>query len=307
MNTLTIKTTNPSTAICEDNNGMRTGLLLGLLAVTAFSLTLPVTSIAIRQLDPWFVAFSRCSSAGLLAACALYMLRCPMPNRDQLKQLILVAAGVVLGFPLFSALGIETVPVSHGGIMVGILPLMTAAIGCYLNHERNSLLFWCCSLAAALVVIVYASGGTNQWQTGDSWLIAAIVAAAGGYAVGGRLSAQLGGWQVTCWALALSLPITLPMTLWFQPAAIESVSLDSWMAVLYLALISQLLGFFAWNRALVLGGISRISQVQLLQPFMTLLASAMLLNEAVDLNAITCGVLVLMLVAMGTRTRAKSC
>ncbi|MEH6625916.1 MAG: DMT family transporter [Motiliproteus sp.] len=305
MNSLPIHE-NSRSRTSPDSSNMRMGLLLGLLAVTAFSLTLPVTTIALQQLNPWFVGFSRSAIAGLLAAGALYTVRCKIPSRGQLRQLLIVAGGVVLGFPLCSAMGMETVPASHGGIMLGILPLMTAACGCYINHERNRLLFWVCGLLAALVVILYASAGdASQWGTGDSWLIFAVISAAWGYALGGRLSAQLGGWQVICWALVLSMPITLPMTLLLQPPSIETLQPSTWMALLYLALISQLLGFFAWNKALVLGGISRISQVQLLQPFMTIVASALLLNEYIDSGALFCGALVLALVTIGNRARNK--
>ncbi len=284
--------------------GQSAGMWLGLLAVTAFGLTLPATRQAVTELNPLFIGFGRSALAGIIALVLLRCSRSRLPHHRQLLQLLTVACGVVLGFPLLSALGMQTLPASHGGVMLGILPLTTAALAALMTHERNSPLFWGCSLLGALVVIGYAGrNGVDGWQPGDWWLLAAVLLAAWGYALGGQLSKELGGWQVICWALVLVLPVTLPLSLWQLPDRVTAISTLNWGCFLYLALVSQLLGFFAWNRGLALGGITRVSQIQLLQPFITLLASALLLSEAIDASTLGCAMLVVVLVAVSYRCR----
>ncbi|OMH34064.1 hypothetical protein BGP75_13195 [Motiliproteus sp. MSK22-1] len=279
-------------------------MLLGLVGVTAFGLTLPATKIAVAELDPIFIGVGRSAVAGIIAAVLLWASASKRPNTAQLLQLSLVAIGVVLGFPLMSALGMQTLPASHGGVMLAILPLLTAAIATYITGEKNSRLFWICSLLAGLLVIAYAArNGLDSWKPGDWWLSGAVILAAWGYAVGGQLSKQLGGWQVICWALVLTLPITIPVSLWLRPSALENISVLSWSSFLYLCLISQLLGFFAWNRGLALGGVTRVSQVQLIQPFITLLASSWLLGEILEKSTLLCAALVVGLVFVGYRKR----
>ncbi|MCW8886727.1 MAG: DMT family transporter [Motiliproteus sp.] len=218
-------------------------ITLALIAVSAFALTLPATRIALEGLSPWFVGFSRSAIAGVVAALLLKRFNSPLPKPRQVAQLLMIAIGIVFGFPLCTALGMQTAPAAHGGILLGILPLLTAVFGSYLTRENSSLIFWLCSLVASCVVIIYASSGeSNHWQAGDLWLTAAVILAAWGYAFSGRLSVELGGWQVICWALVFSLPISLPVSIYLIPT--NTVTFSSWSALLYLALISQLFAFF---------------------------------------------------------------
>ena len=280
------------------------GLFFGLIGVTAFGLTLPATRLAIVDLDPMFIGVGRSALAGLIAAALLLLTASRWPPRQTIVQLLMVACGVVLGFPLMSAMAMQTLPASHGGVMLGILPLMTAAIASQVTGERNRRRFWICSILAACVVIGYASkSGIDGWKSGDWWLLGAVILAAWGYALGGQLSKQLAGWQVICWALTLTLPLTIPLTFWFRPAEIASISPLSWGGFVYLSLISQLLGFFAWNKGLALGGVTRVSQVQLLQPFITLMAAGWLLGERIESSTLLCALLVVALVATGYQRR----
>lgn len=303
----------------EHNTGpsaLRTGegLLLGLVGVTAFGLTLPATRFVVPYLDPLFIGPGRAVVAAVAAALVLASTRQRRPTRWELKRLGLVSLCVVVGFPIFSALAMEQVPASHGGVVLGVLPLATALAARVIAHERPSAGFWLVSgLGAALVVGYAISEGLGRVGTGDLALLAALIVTAVGYALGGQLSKTLGGWQVICWALVLGLPAVLvPALIWApvwsvggtlaldlsQAAAIPA---EVWLVFGYLALVSQLIGFFFWNAGLARGGIARVGQTQLLQPFITIAASAWLLHEAIAGKTLVVAVLVVITVAIGQR------
>jgi drug/metabolite transporter (DMT)-like permease len=280
----------------------RQGLLLGISAVILFSLTLPITRLIVADFDPWFIGPGRAVLAALLACILLMLWRRPFPDRRQLLQLIITAAGVVVGFPLLTAWAMQTVHASHGGIMLGLLPLMTALVGVFIAHERPSLGFWLAALIGSVLVVGFALiKGRGHFQSGDLALFGAILSAAIGYAVGGRLSRHMPGWWVICWALLIALPFTFWSALSsFPPNALE-IGMLRWSGYVYLALISQLFGFFLWYRGLAIGGIARVSQTQLLQPFFTLGFSALLLSEWIDLTSILFALLVVSVVTIGKR------
>ena len=279
------------------------GMILGVLGVTAFGLTLPATRFIIPYFDPVFIGLGRAVIASLVAAVLLIITKQKRPNRHQFHQLIVVASGVVIGFPILTAWAMQTVPASHGGVVLGVLPLATAVAAAVVSNEKPSVGFWICGLAGSAIVILYTLlQGFGSFQFGDFLLIGAIVSAAMGYALGGKLSKELGGWQVICWALVISFPfIVVPAWLEAPQTNIDSLPLSVLLSFLYLALISQLFGFFLWNKGLALGGISRVSQTQLLQPFVTLVASAYLINETVDLQTIVFAFLVIGIVAIGKK------
>jgi drug/metabolite transporter (DMT)-like permease len=280
------------------------GYLLGLVAVVFFGLTLPATRIAVAGLDPVFVGLGRAVIAAALAALILLATREPWPSRAQLARLALVAAGVVIGFPLFSAIAMQTAPAAHGGVVLGILPLATAVAGALFAGERPSMGFWLCGLVGAAAVTVFAlwDGGT-ELHAADSLLLASMVSVAIGYAVGGDLSRTLGSWQVICWALIVSVPFTTVAAALTFPDAPAAVPTASWTAFFYVAVFSQLVGFFAWNAGLVLGGIARVGQTQLIQPFVTIAASALLLGETIGPRTIGFAAFVMAVVALGRKMR----
>lgn len=275
------------------------GYLLGLIAVVAFSITLPATRAAVRALDPLFVGLGRAVGAALLGAVFLLLTRARLPSREEAGRLVIVAAGVVVGFPLFTAWAMRYVDASHGGVVLGILPLATAAAGVLFSGERPSARFWLCALAGTALVVGYSlagAGGTLQWA--DLALFAAILSAGIGYAEGARLSRSLGGLQVISWALVLAAPILIVPVALFAPTSV-ALPFESWLGFIYVTLISQFLGFFPWYRGLALGGIAKVGQTQLLQPFFTVVASVFLLGESADLLTWLIAVLVAVVVAIG--------
>jgi drug/metabolite transporter (DMT)-like permease len=264
------------------------GYAFGLIGVIIFSFTLPLSRIAVVELSPLFIGVGRTVLAAAIAIPILYLTRQPWPSRGDIVQLLVVAAGVVFGFPILSAIAMQTVPASHGGVVLGALPLATAVMSTVFAGERPSLQFWVWAMAGSICVITFAVWDNGfELHAGDVVLIGALVAAAVGYAAGGSLARTLGGWQVICWALVVALPVTLPGTILLFPPNAGDVSMAAWWCFLYLAMMSQLIGFFAWNKGLALGGVARVGQVQLLQTFFTL-SVAVILN-AEPLTARTLG------------------
>jgi drug/metabolite transporter (DMT)-like permease len=267
----------------------RLGLALGLVGVLAFSLTLPMTRAAVAQLDPWFVAFGRMSIAGLIALAWLWLTRAPRPTRADAPLLAWSAAGIVVGFPLLTSLAMQTVPANHGAIINGALPFVTALMAAVAFGERQRPRFWLCAAVGSLLVIGFAlrdglQGDGALLSVGDALMLAAVLAGAVGYVAGGRFAATVGGVRAILWALAVSLPLTVPVTLWLawrNPQAFAAADAVAWGAFAYVTLISQIAGFFAWYNGLVLGGIARVGQVQLLQVFFTIGFAALLFGEAV--------------------------
>jgi len=286
------------------------GLLLGFIGVAVFSLTLPATRLAMADSDPVVFGLGRSLLAALVAGMILLATRQRLPQGREWRALALVSAGVIFGFPLLSAWGMQRVPAAHGGVVLGILPLATVMAGVVILRERPSLGFWLVSLLGGAAVVVFSllRGGADPGSgafLGYGALLASVACAAVGYAEGARLTRSLGGWQVICWALVLSFPFLLVPVV---PAALAQGlpgSPQSWVAFVYVALFSQLFGFFAWNRGLALGGVARVSQVQLLQTFLTIAASALLLGEAIDALTLGFAVFVVGSVALGRRMPVK--
>lgn len=261
------------------------GAVLGLIGVAVFSLTLPMTRLALQSFNPVTVSLGRSVIAAFLALPVLLLTRAPRPNRVQLRGLMVVSLGVIVGFPLFSAIAMQYVPASHGAVLNGVLPLMTAVWAAVLLGERPSRAFWLWAVLGSSLVVGFAAwrGIGGDAGIADAAMLVALVLCGLGYAEGGRLSQQLGGWQTICWALVLSFPvlavavgISLVVT---PPTAIVPAAL---VGMAYVSFGSMLLGFFAWYSGLALGGVARVGQLQLLQVFMTLGAAAVFFGETVS-------------------------
>ena len=270
------------------------GLWLGLLGVAIFGLTLPMTRLAVGtvdqpQLSGLFVAMGRAVVAAALSAAFLWATRAPRPRREDLWPLTLTAIGVVLGFPLFTSLAMRHVEAVHASVILGVLPLATAAVGAYLHRQRPANGFWVCAALGSSLVVGFAilrSGSAGlALHPADLLLLAAMGCAAIGYAQGGQLSQRMRADHVICWALVIALPVTLPLALWTHPQ--EAIAASAWWAFAYVSVFSMWIGFFAWYRALALGGTVRVSQVQLVQPFLSMLFAVPLLGETLD--AVTLG------------------
>jgi len=296
------KTPRPRPAITPTARDRRVGLAWGLVGVAAFSVTLPATRAAVAHLDPVFVGLGRAVVAAVLAAIGLAAARSPRPTWTQLQDLAIVALGVVVGFPLLSAYAMRQVPASHGAVLTGLLPLATAGAAAWLAHERPGARFWVWAAFGSVVVAAYALWrGGGAPHVADLLLVGAVAAAAVGYAKGATLSRTLGGWQVISWALVLSAPFLLVPTWLAADARVASAPWTAWAGFAYVAVVSMYLGFFAWYRGLAQGGIAAVGQVQLLQPFLTIVASALLLGEALDPLTFVAAALVIASIALGRR------
>ncbi len=261
------------------------GLLLGLLGVMVFSLSLPMTRLANTDLPPLFVAFGRMAGAGLLAALIVLLLKVRRPEGSEWRDVLWSAAGVVVGFPLLSTLAVKYVNASHAGVINGLLPFFTAIAAALLYRERLQRAFWLlCAVGTGLVCGFAWLAGGGAWNAGDALMLLAVLTAALGYAAGGVASRTLGAWQTICWALVLSLPLTLPAALWLTGAHLpdlRSAGLPAWSGFVYVTVMSQLLGFFAWYGGLARGGVARVGQIQLLQIFLTAAAAGLFFGEAI--------------------------
>lgn len=284
----------------------RLGLVLGFIGVMIFGGTLPATRIAVSAIDPLALTALRTAIAGICSLALLTVLRRPFPLRRLWFQLVVASLCVVILFPLLMALGVQTVDASHGGVVLGALPIATAFVGVLITHERPKPLFWIASLAGAALVVAFAlrqGGGTLS--SGDLLLFAAVAASAIGYAFSGRLTASMPGWEVISWALVIALPVSLPAAALAWPANFDQIALRPWLALLYVALFPQWIGFFAWNAGLAMGGIARVSQMQLLQPFVTFALAATFNGETITPSIVLFAAAVVLTVAISTRTRGR--
>jgi drug/metabolite transporter (DMT)-like permease len=279
-------------------------VLLGFLGVLAFSFTLPATRVAVEQLDPTFVGIGREAFAAVLAGLILLVSRAALPSRDQLVRIAIVASGVVFGWPLFTALALQDLTSAHSAVILGLLPSATAVAAVLRAGEHPSRAFWLASLAGLVAVLAFAaSQGAGLPSTGDLLILVAVAIGAIGYAEGGALARELGGWRVICWAVFLSAPLTVPI------AAIAAIGSDlhadgdAWLGFAYVTVVSALLGFFPWYAGLARGGVAKIGQVQLVQPLLTLAWSAALLGEHVGPETLLASAAVLASVVATQRTR----
>jgi len=270
------------------------GLINGLLGVLIFSGSLPATRVAVLQFDPVFLTVARAAIAGLLGLCLLMAFKEKRPARADAIPLAIVALGVVVGFPLLTALALRHVTAAHSIVFIGLLPLATAIFGVLRGGERPYTAFWLFSgLGSALVAGFALTQGLSASPIGDALMFTAIIACGLGYAEGAKLSRTLGGWQVISWALVFSLPLMMPLALIMMPPSFAGIGNPAWLGLAYVSLFSMLIGFVFWYRGLAQGGIAAVGQLQLLQPFFGLALAATLLHEPVSglMLAVTVGVI----------------
>lgn len=306
---------------------VKAGLWLGLLGVIIFAVTLPMTKLAVGtlaqpQLSPWFITFGRAAVAGLLSI--LYLTwqyksskdvnsttkktnqrAWKLPSVNEWGLLAFTACGVVVGFPLFLSLALQYVPSTHGAVVTGLMPLATAVIAAIWYKQRPSVGFWFFAVLGTVLVLSFMllrsadAGGQFSMHLADIFLLLAMISGSLGYIGGARLTPSLGAERVICWVLVLSLPITVPLTLQTMPQHFSAIQVSSWWAFAYVAVFSMWLGFFAWYRGLALGGAVRVSQVQLVQPFLSLLFAVPLLGEKIDLMTLGFALAVIATVFIG--------
>jgi drug/metabolite transporter (DMT)-like permease len=282
------------------------GMGLGLVAVAVFAGSLPATRLAVASLDANFVTAARAAIAGIIALPVLVAARRPPPWRD-LPKLGLCALCLVAGFPAFTALALRSLPAAHGGVALGAMPIATAFVAALVDRDRPSPTFWLCSgLGAALVVGFTLNRGGGVLRAADALLLGAVGCAAVGYTLSAQVSRRLSAREVISWIVVLALPISLPLSFAWRPADPGAVAPLAWMSLVYLGAMSMYLGYFAWNAGLALGGVARVGQVQLVQPFLTFAIAAALLGERIDAETANAAVLVVALVFASRRTRVDA-
>ncbi|MFZ2649684.1 MAG: DMT family transporter [Burkholderiaceae bacterium] len=281
------------------------GLWLGLLGVMIFAMTLPMTRLAVGassdpQLPPLFVTAGRAALAGVLSLGVLWAMRAARPRVSQAIALAVCAAGTVVGFPLFLSLALRDVDAMHAAVVTGVLPMGTALAAALHFRQRPSAAFWACALSGCALVLLFAAHkGQGRLSAADGLLALAITCASVGYVAGARLATQMSAQRVICWVLVLSLPLTLPLTLASWP--VQPARISAWLGLGYLSLFSMWIGFFAWYRALALGGTVRVSQVQLVQPFLALLFAVPVLGEALEIDTVVFSLAVIGTVFLGKK------
>jgi len=280
------------------------GLAYGVCGVIIFSITLPATRIALTEFDPIFVGLGRALAAAILSLILLLATRQPLPHWRFLPSFLVVIMGGIVGFPLLSTLAMQNASASHGAVIIGLLPLATALFAVWRAGERPSLTFWLFAIAGSSLVIIFALvSGKGMIQVSDLALLGAVGTASFGYAEGAILARTFGSWQVVCWALVLAFPFVLPIVWQYAPDTLPSVFSGAGLGFWYISFFSMFFGFVAWYRGLFLGGIARVGQLQLFQPFLTILASALILGEPMTISTLGFAGGVLLCVALGRRSQ----
>ncbi|AXG14253.1 DMT family transporter [Intrasporangium calvum] len=284
------------------------GLMWGLVGVAAFSFTVPFTRVTVGGLSPLFIGSGRAVVAAVLAALALALTRQRLPRGRQWMRLAVVGGGVVVGFPLLTSFALTTTPASHAAVVIALLPAATAAMAVLRCHERPPALFWVVSAFGAVAAMAFASaqgGGVGHLQWSDLLLFGAVVAAAIGYAEGGLLARELGAWQTVSWALVVCSPLMLALTAVAVGSQPPSGTPVQWAAFAYLGVVSMFLGFFAWYHGLGIGPMAQVSQVQLVQPVLSILWAGLLLGEHLTRATVFGGLIVILCAGAAVRVRLE--
>lgn len=280
--------------MCSLRAATRSGLFWGLLGITAFSFTVPLTRVAVQHgaMSPLFVGSARAVLAAVLAVGALLLTRQKLPRSVQFVRLLVVAGGVVVGFPLLTSYALTAVPASHGAVVVAVLPAVTAVVVVLRTKEKPPRSFWVAASLGTIAAVAFAAvqgSGLDGLRLPDLLLLGSVAAAAIGYAEGGLLARELGAWQTVSWALVVSSPLMIILT-WLSVAAHAPTGGPAeWSALAYLAVVSMFLSYFAWYRGLAIGPMASVSQVQLVQPILGVCWAVLLVRETVTWQTILGG------------------
>lgn len=279
------------------------GLALGLAGVLLFGGTLPATRVAVSAFDPLFLSAIRATIAGCCGGLLLLLLGRPLPPRKTWLQFALAGLCTIVGFPVFMAMAMKHVPASHGGVVLGIIPLATAAAAALVAHERPSLGFWLASIAGAIIVLVFMirQSGASTIQLGDVYLLGTVASGGFGYALSGQLSRTRPGWEVISWQVFFFLPLSAIVSFVLWPPSLSAVTAPAWMALGYVSFISMFLAFFVFNAAMALGGVARVGQLMLLQPFVIVALSIPVNGERFDPSTVLFAAAVVAAVIVGQR------
>ena len=285
---------------------MKKGMLLGFIGIVCFSFTLPATSIAVPYFGETIVGLGRTVIAAIIVGTVFIVKKQPLPSKGQFKSLLIVAVGAVLAFPLLTTYAMKSLPVSHGAIELALLPLATAGFAMWRGGERPSKRYWIASAIGAITVIIYAIYlGLGQLRKGDFALIAAVILLGLSYAEGGKLSKELGSWQVIAWAILIGAPFfIIPVGLGLSDNMLQ-VPIEAWISLFYLGIVSQFLAYVAWYGGMSLGGIARVGQIQYLQPFLMIGFSVLFLGESITWITIVLAMIVVLCVIVGKNADSR--
>jgi len=283
------------------------GLALGVAGVVLFGGTLPATRLTVAAIDPLFLTAARAVIAGCAGLVFLLIARRPLPRRDLWVQIIVGGLCTVVGFPVFTALAMVSVPAAHGGVVLGIVPLATAAAAAVVARERPSAGFWLASLAGAAIVVTFVlnQNQTRSFAVGDLYLFVTVVAGAFGYALSGRVSMTMPGWEVVSWQVVLLLPLAALAAFWLWPQNLHAVPPQAWAGLAYVGLVSQFFAFFVFNAAMAMAGVARVGQLMLLQPFVIVVLAALINFEPLRLSTLAYAGAVVLMVVIGQRMRVR--
>lgn len=279
---------------------IKRGMLLGLVGIVCFSITLPATSIAVPYFGETIVGLGRTVIAAIVVSIIFLIKKESLPTRKQFISLGIVALGAVLAFPLLTTFAMKSLPVSHGAVELALLPLATAGFAMWRGGERPSKRYWIASIIGAITVIIYAVFlGLGQLQAGDIALIVAVIVLGLSYAEGGKLSKELGSWQVIAWAILIGAPIFIIPVGFSVSVDMFQAPIEAWISLLYLGIVSQFLAYVAWYGGMSLGGIARVGQIQYIQPFLMIGFSVVFLGESITWLTIFLAIIVVICVIIG--------
>lgn len=281
------------------------GLALGIAGVVLFAGTLPATRLTVATIDPLFLTAARAAIAGMAGLIAITVLRRPLPPRSLWREILLGGLCTVVGFPMLTALAMVSVPAAHGGVVLGIVPLATAAAAALVAHERPSAGFWLVSLIGALTVLAFVLSRpeAREFAAGDLFLLGTVLAGAFGYALSGRVSKVMPGWEVVSWQVVGFLPISIAVALLLRPHDFSVIPARAWIGLAYVGLVSQFFAFFVFNAAMAMTGVARIGQLMLLQPFVIVVLAALVDGEPVEAATLAYAAAVVATVLIGQRMR----
>lgn len=265
-----------------------------------------MTRLAVPEVGPTVIGLGRAVIPGIISAIILYVRRAKFPDREHWFGIFALSMGTIVLFPYLSSAGLKTLPANHGAVINGFAPAATALATVLLAHEKPPRVFWVSCFAGFVAVLVFAwAHGASRFEFGDWYLLGAIAVLGPGYAFGGKVSKSLGSINTMCWALALTAPfVAIPALMSFPDLA--TVTWKGWLGIFYTSIFSVFLGMFAWLRGLAIGGVLRVSQVQVLQPVLAILWSALLLGEKVGVWTVGAALVVVLTAALAQRSRLEN-
>ena len=288
----------------NERQNLTEAYFLGLISVAAFAATLPLAKNLVDDLSGLQIGIYRSLIAALVALPIVILAKLNLPTKRQIKKLFITSVGIIYGFPILTAVGMQYVPISHGGVVLAAMPICTSIFSVIITGQKQSLNSWVLATTGFLVVAGYVIYNSESFDfyLGDIALVGAAILAGLGYAQGGALSTEMPGWKVMCWVLVLNLPILIIVSFFIFDSSNIGLTSMGWFSILFLALINSLVGFFSWNRALALGGIAKISQLQLLQVFITYGYAVLFFNEAWDWITVTAFSLIVLIVYLSKKS-----